>query len=390
MTKKHPVFVGPTLVHQRKNFSSFNYFASTLVGANPKLRSVQAFGTDGDPALIEALSHNFQTARQLRCFIHMKKNISQKLKDRGIPSRESKEFLADIFGRQCGSSFEEGLVDAENGRDFDSKFENCQADWLERDARYLREAQAPFYTYFKTQYADVVQSTMLKGVRSAVGLGSPPAMFTTNASESVNAVIKRKVDYKATEWPAFNDSLKKVVDGQRDEAICALSGRGQYRLTLEYQNLHVAPQKWAAMTPQQRQEVVKRFDAAPLHTRKPSTGASCSTVSTHRELSVQPESSGIVSVPLATLQQIWGKATEYLNSSTDVVSVAPGSCPKSKMVTSRSSSVPHFVQWLPIGQYVCDSRCLQWKSCALCSHTVAVAGLNGDLHGVVHHVVCQH
>ena len=68
VTKKHPSFLGPVLVHQRKNFSSFNYFASTLIGANTKLRSVQAFGTDGDPALIEALSHNFHSAKQLHPF----------------------------------------------------------------------------------------------------------------------------------------------------------------------------------------------------------------------------------------------------------------------------------------------------------------------------------
>jgi len=62
---KHPSFLGLTLVHQRKNFSSFNYFSSTLIGVNNKLQSVQAFGTDGDLALIEAFSHSFRDARQL-------------------------------------------------------------------------------------------------------------------------------------------------------------------------------------------------------------------------------------------------------------------------------------------------------------------------------------
>ena len=114
---------------------------------------------------------------------------------------------------------------------------------------------------------------MLKGVRRAVGLGSPPAIFTANPSESVNAVIKRKVDYKATEWPAFNDSLRRIVDGQRDEAIRALSGHGQYRLTQEYHHLQVTSQQWARMTTQQRQEVVKCFDATPLHSKRPAKGS---------------------------------------------------------------------------------------------------------------------
>ena len=97
-TMKHPHFLGPILVHQRKNFSAFNYLASTLISHCKKLRDVQAFGTDGDPALIEVLSHNFSSAKQLRCFIHLKRNITEKLKERGIASLDAQEFLADIFG----------------------------------------------------------------------------------------------------------------------------------------------------------------------------------------------------------------------------------------------------------------------------------------------------
>ena len=36
----------PVLVHQRKDFATFNYFVSTLVSFAKKLHKVQAFGTD--------------------------------------------------------------------------------------------------------------------------------------------------------------------------------------------------------------------------------------------------------------------------------------------------------------------------------------------------------
>ena len=96
VSRKHPFFLGPILIHQRKNFSAFNYLASTLIGFNKKLQDVQVFGTDGDPALIEALSHNFHSAKQLRCFIHLRRNVAEKIRDRGIPNSETQEFLADI------------------------------------------------------------------------------------------------------------------------------------------------------------------------------------------------------------------------------------------------------------------------------------------------------
>lgn len=40
---------------------------------------------------------------------------------------------------------------------------------------------------------------MRKDLREEAGLGSPPQPFTTNASESLNAMMKRKVDYKESE-----------------------------------------------------------------------------------------------------------------------------------------------------------------------------------------------
>ena len=124
-SNKHPVMAGPILVHQRKNFGSFNYFASTLICYEKKLKSVQAFGTDGDPALIEAFSHNFPHAKQLRCFIHMKKNMESKLKENGLPPSVSHEFISDIFGKHVGGIHEEGLVDSTDSSNFDCRLENC-------------------------------------------------------------------------------------------------------------------------------------------------------------------------------------------------------------------------------------------------------------------------
>ena len=70
---------------------------------------------------------------------------------------------------------------------------------------------------------------MRKDLRENVGLGSPPSTFTTNASESINAAIKRKVDYKESAWPEFNEHMKSFVESQREEVVRVLSGRRQYR-----------------------------------------------------------------------------------------------------------------------------------------------------------------
>ena len=64
-SNKHPIFPGPILVHQRKDFASFSYFANALITYRKKLHDLQAFGTDGDHALIEALTHHFSSSKQL-------------------------------------------------------------------------------------------------------------------------------------------------------------------------------------------------------------------------------------------------------------------------------------------------------------------------------------
>jgi hypothetical protein len=331
LTGKHPFLLGPILVHQCKDFIAFNYFISTLIAHERKLKNVKAFGTDGDPALIEALSHNFPDALQLRCSIHLKRNIAEKLKSRGISSSDIQEFLADIFGKQCGNTFQEGLIDSKNAVDFHHRLKACKVLWEERDA--ILDDAPSFFDYFNHHYATIISNTMLKDVRTAAGLGSPPSKFTTNASESLNAVIKRKVDYSETQWSLFNDRMKELVFEQRDEVIRAISGRGEYRLCKGYEYLQILPQEWAKMTPDQRKRHIKKFDAAALRiqtshgsgsTQNETASTSCSLLSepccsntplshsiNEKYLSIPCEDSGIENLPFATLHSMWVKAEEY-------------------------------------------------------------------------------
>ena len=55
---------------------------------------------------------------------------------------------------------------------------------------------AGFIEWFVSNKADVIRDTMLRPVREECGLGNPPEIFTTNPSESMNAVLKHKVGFK--------------------------------------------------------------------------------------------------------------------------------------------------------------------------------------------------
>ena len=262
------------------DFSAFNYFSSTLVGFSKKLRNLSAFGTDGQEALIDAFSHCFPNAVQLRCFIHFKRNVSEKLKEYGIPTSVAEEFLCDIFGKHSGSMYNEGLVDCTSDKDFGERLEKCRAVWNAREAPYAPTSGPRFFNYFLRYKSDSVCHTMRADLRESVGLGCPPKIFTTNASESINAMMKRKVNYKECEWPQSNEEVKELVKQQREEIIRALSGRGQYRLIEQFSHYSISPSKWAKMRPEQRREVVTQFDKATMKSKRSPPGSTSTPTST--------------------------------------------------------------------------------------------------------------
>ena len=412
ITKKSPLLLGPVLVHQSTNFSVFNYFASTLVGCRPKLRQVLAFGSDGDKALIEAFTHNFPYAIQLHCFIHFQRNVAEKLKNLGFSSAISQEFLDDIFGKQIGNSYQEGLVDCCSADDMDRCLSILKNTWDSREIAHLSSSESSFYAFFNKYQSDVVKYHMRKDLRESVGLGSPPSIFTTNGAESINAAIKRKVDHKESDWPQFNEQIKSLVNAQHEEVIRSLSQCGKYMLKLEYAHYSVTTQEWMRMRPDQRQQIVDEFQKAALKVLLVSFKKSVSActeveanmpsssrdgsgavqqhvminaqepmaddVTLQTALSISADSSGITTIPLVTLDAIWAKAIELLSTSNAITS-APGSQKKASMVLSYSQVAPHLVQAKSDGQYICDSSCQQWLSSQLCSHTVAVAERSGDL-----------
>lgn len=131
----------------------------------------------------------------------------------------SPEFIADIFGKHVGNTFYAGLVDSASLGEFDEHFECLKPVWELRESTCMPTSEPRFYNYFSQYQADVVRYHMRKDLREASGLGSPPAQFTTNSSESINAALKRKVNHKESEWPQFNEHLKAYVQSQREEIV---------------------------------------------------------------------------------------------------------------------------------------------------------------------------
>ena len=88
-----------------------------------------------------------------------------------------------------------GFVDASSDEDFDrSKLEELEEPWNICELPYCsNSADSQFYSNFCSVMASKIRHHMRKDIQENVGLGSPPTIFT---SESMNAVLKKKVGYK--------------------------------------------------------------------------------------------------------------------------------------------------------------------------------------------------
>ena len=244
-----PVLIGPTLVHYRKTFHTYLFFATTLVGLRPDLEGIRAFGTDGEKALADGFAHVFRYAIHLTCFNHFRRNLKQKLQEDGFSTTAISEIVDDVMGCRKGSVFCEGLVDSNNQEEFQQKLVMLKERW----EKFGGER---FYDWFCEHKSAIVQETMLKQVREDAGLGCPPDAFTTNASETANFVLKNKVDYKRSQLSVFVEKLKQVIDDQEREVEKAVIQRGKYRF--QAASLEVPEARWYKMTTQQRRKCLDR------------------------------------------------------------------------------------------------------------------------------------
>lgn len=237
---KHPSMVGPLFIHEQKKFESYYFFASSLVGLNPKLKNLHAFGTDGEKALINAFNSVFFSALHVRCFLHFRGNVDAKLGSLGVPKEVRLEFLHDLFGNP--KNMEEGLVDAADEQEFESSLSKFQPVWDAREEEF--NSPPLFYNWFVTNCKEAVQTSMLKSHRISAGLGHPPEPYYTNDVESLNKVIKQQMKYKAQELPQFIESMKDLIVGQKEEIEKAIIDFGEYRLVESHKHLCVSKQKF--------------------------------------------------------------------------------------------------------------------------------------------------
>ena len=189
---KHPILIGPVLIHHTKTFHAFYYFASTLIRLKPNLINIRSFGTDGESELIKALHCAFPKAVHLRCTNHFRQNVKEKLRKIGVSQNVAHEITADIFGVRFGTHMQLGLIDSEDMPHFDSTLLSLREKWNNLERSCVPAANEPvFHSWFTENHAPIIKASILPEIRKQAQV---TAHFTTNNSESMNSIIKKEVE----------------------------------------------------------------------------------------------------------------------------------------------------------------------------------------------------
>jgi len=384
-TAKHPSLIGPVLIHQRKQFVNYHYLTSTLVSFRPELRNLHVFGTDGEQALVQACQSQFPGAIHLRCWLHFKDNLLNKLeRDLRLPRCVSQEFISDIMGN--ASKLEHGLVDAEDEEIFTVRLHSLEDVWNQRESNVTNE-KALFYDWFLEYHASTVKDTMLSSIRQLAGLGNPPSPYYTNTVESMNCVLKRRTDFKKQEVTAFIHKLRELVDNQFAEIDRAVAGIGDYKVHEDYKKFSFTSAKWFSMSEDQRQRALKRFQSV-LPANKDNSLLDVdmgeSSHSSNASGTLQDNPLAVLGISRYIADTVWQRATALLQQDSNFA-LAPGNNGNAWLVTRSTNGEngkPYFVQNHK-GHYECEADCIYYHSTKVCAHVVAVALKNNDLDKVI-------
>ena len=122
---KHPIFLGPAIVHFEKDVFLFSRFASEMLTYQPAISNLKTIGTDLEKAIFNGFLSQIKDLKLLLCVFHLQQSDKRKLtelKPKG-GSQAINTTLADIHGRQYNTMMEYELADSKDANDLTARLE---------------------------------------------------------------------------------------------------------------------------------------------------------------------------------------------------------------------------------------------------------------------------
>ena len=149
----------------------------------------------------------FPNCVHLQCSLHKWENLLRKLHELKFDEVKVKQILLDVFGSWIDDTYFEGLIDSADYKDFMEKLKMLHTEW---------ESLCPgFIDWFTGMQAEVMCSTMIASLHTRAGLCNPLGHFTMNSNESLNNILKRKVDFNVVNSHSLTKHCKLLLRNNR-------------------------------------------------------------------------------------------------------------------------------------------------------------------------------
>jgi hypothetical protein len=347
-TGQPPVLLGPILIHQTKSYNSYHELAISLHQAG--ITELKAFGTDGDKNMYDAFSSVFNNSMHLLCELHMKDNITKKMGDCNIDKKSQNSIMDKLFGVQMDNDRIDGLVQAKSDEEFNTA--------LDEFIEFLHTIPntSEFLNYFMKYKVDFFEKNLRADYRKKAGLGDPPRPYDQNASESMNNLLKYKID-KEKQLFEFIKYYEAVLKQEQEKIEISLTGAGRFKIKTEFEKCFLTPAAYASASKQARVKEIQKLNNASIEELE-------------KEQCVDENIPSIFDVPANITKSMFQKAYSIFNA-TGLIVPAPG---KNDVFLTPSRSVPNKYHSIQVFKNSLKCfECPQFQSFAICAHTIAVA-----------------
>ena len=133
-----------------------------------------------------------------------------------------------VFGVQVSDMYIDRLVDAQDDDKLQRKHDAVMESWLGNPVSRNTQMNS-FIIWFDVNKLSAIRDYMLWPIQKECGLGCPHEPFTKNAGESINVILKNKLDYQY-----FKEYRLKVgyFDRQKGKLLQLLESPQKQRLFL--------------------------------------------------------------------------------------------------------------------------------------------------------------
>ena len=353
--EKQPSILVGMATSSGKEVDDYQFLAASL----KKIGKIQTlvYGTDGELALEKGFEDVFPIDHgeniHLRCFEHFKDDMKRKLELLNVPVGEQQNIIKSILGFENDGKRVKGLVDC-SADEFNDKLGEMEKLWPDDFIHWIHTSKGRLRSA-----ANTMKLCMLRSVRVAAGLGSPPNKWTNQRAESMNSVLKEELSHQETDQVSLHEIIyKNVAKQQENEMIKSIFKMGEYRLAKEFSHLEVDPSEWCQKTRPQKDAYIKKVFSTTVNTKH-----SAWPVGTKRvEVSIEDSK---LDMPASILEDIWHKAETLMSSGDTSVLLSKNVC-----VPDHDTAYIVTVEDDVVRRCACD---MYKKTSTVCAHMLVAA-----------------